>query len=111
MCNDDALFNELSQITQSTGEKIWRLPLAEEVREQIKSHHADIMKLSRALGFATSGLGVPVVLRAGGDALGRTWTSPAWLTRRRIRRTPKKARRVGALRTLVEWIEHRANRS
>jgi len=43
MCNNDALFNEIQTVTQRSGEKIWRLPLADEIREQIKSDAADIV--------------------------------------------------------------------
>jgi leucyl aminopeptidase len=43
MCNDDRLFEQLQSAADSSGEKIWRLPLAEEIRELIKSDVADII--------------------------------------------------------------------
>src|SRR5205823_13970227 len=46
MCNDDALFNELQRAANESGEKIWRLPISDDVREQIKSHTADIANLA-----------------------------------------------------------------
>jgi leucyl aminopeptidase len=43
MCNDDALFDQLQQSANSVAEKIWRLPLSDDVNELIKSQPADIM--------------------------------------------------------------------
>ena len=41
--NNDALVSELSAASNSTGEKFWRLPLNDDHRDYIKSHHADIV--------------------------------------------------------------------
>jgi leucyl aminopeptidase len=43
MSNDDGLVKELSDISERSGEKFWRLPLGREQREQIKSDVADIV--------------------------------------------------------------------
>jgi len=43
MSNNDSLVQELNDITERTGERIWRLPLGPEQREQIKSDDADIV--------------------------------------------------------------------
>jgi leucyl aminopeptidase len=43
MSNDDALVAELQRAADLAGEKIWRLPVGDDQREQIKSHHADIV--------------------------------------------------------------------
>ena len=43
MTNDDGLMGELQQAADRAGEKIWRLPLGEDQREQIKSEPADIV--------------------------------------------------------------------
>jgi leucyl aminopeptidase len=43
MCNNDDLFKELNQLGQITGEKMWRLPLGADQRDQIKSDVADIV--------------------------------------------------------------------
>jgi len=43
MCNNDALSAEILGSADNAGEKLWRLPLWEEQREQIKSDLADIM--------------------------------------------------------------------
>jgi leucyl aminopeptidase len=41
--NNDALVAELSTASSTTGEKFWRLPLNDDHRDYIKSHHADIV--------------------------------------------------------------------
>ena len=43
MANNDALVEELNRAADAAGEKIWRLPLGPEQREQIKSDMADIV--------------------------------------------------------------------
>jgi leucyl aminopeptidase len=43
MANNDALLAELSAASTSTGEKFWRLPINDDHRDYIKSHHADIV--------------------------------------------------------------------
>src|SRR5687768_7561491 len=43
MSNSDTLVDEINRAAALTGEKLWRLPLGDEQREQIKSDHADIV--------------------------------------------------------------------
>ena len=43
MGNDDALFDELKVAADRAAEKIWRLPVGDDQRDQIKSHRADIV--------------------------------------------------------------------
>jgi len=43
MSNSDQLMTELQKAADSAGEKIWRLPVGDDQREQIKSHPADIV--------------------------------------------------------------------
>ena len=43
MSNDDALVQELTEASQSAGEKIWRLPVWEDHRDLMKSDAADIV--------------------------------------------------------------------
>ena len=43
MSNSDSLVAEMTAASESTGEKFWRLPLNDDHRDYIKSHHADIM--------------------------------------------------------------------
>src|SRR5687768_4272372 len=43
MTNNDGLMGELQAAADRAGEKVWRLPLGEDQREQIKSEPADIV--------------------------------------------------------------------
>lgn len=43
MGNSDTLMKELQAAADAAGEKIWRLPVGDDQREQIQSHHADIV--------------------------------------------------------------------
>jgi leucyl aminopeptidase len=43
MSNNDALLSELQKAADAAGEKIWRLPVGDDQREQIKSDVADIV--------------------------------------------------------------------
>jgi leucyl aminopeptidase len=43
MSNNDDLVAELNQAADAAGEKIWRLPLGEDQRDQIRADHADIV--------------------------------------------------------------------
>ncbi len=43
MTNSDELMTQVQRAADRAGEKIWRLPLGDEQREQIKSDHADIV--------------------------------------------------------------------
>jgi leucyl aminopeptidase len=48
----DSLADELMQSSRRTGERIWRLPLAEELRGEIKSRVADLKNLGGLYGGA-----------------------------------------------------------
>lgn len=43
MSNNDDLAEQLRKASEAVGEKTWRLPLGEEVREMMKSNHADMV--------------------------------------------------------------------
>jgi leucyl aminopeptidase len=43
MANSDALVADLQAAADAAGEKFWRLPLNDDHRDYIKSHHADIV--------------------------------------------------------------------
>src|SRR5207302_156485 len=47
MSNDDALAQEITRCADNAGEKVWRLPIGQEVRELLKSHFADIINAPR----------------------------------------------------------------
>ena len=51
--NDEALFSKLQKASDASGEKIWRLPLADDYREKIKSPVADIDNIGTQEGAGT----------------------------------------------------------
>ncbi|WP_428940051.1 leucyl aminopeptidase [Fontivita pretiosa] len=53
--NSDALVKELNEISELTGEKMWRLPLGPEQREQLKSDVADIVNSAGREGHPLQG--------------------------------------------------------
>lgn len=55
MSNDDALFDLLNASAETTGERIWRLPLWPSYSEQIKSDVADIKNVGGRDGGAITG--------------------------------------------------------
>ena len=50
--NDDAMYERFSKALAKAGEKMWRLPLDDEYKEQIKSNIADIMNTGGRWGGA-----------------------------------------------------------
>jgi len=56
-CNDDNLARDFLDISMRTGEKIWRLPLDEDLNDEIKGTYSDIKNVgSRYGGAITAGL-------------------------------------------------------
>ena len=45
-CEDDALRQKLEAASEASGERLWRLPMHEAYRKQMKSQHADILNSS-----------------------------------------------------------------
>jgi leucyl aminopeptidase len=55
--SDDNLANELQEASQKTGEKLWRMPLEDEYKEQLKSKIADMKNIgTRYAGAITAAL-------------------------------------------------------
>ena len=50
--NDESIYQRFSKATERAGEKMWRLPLDDEYKEQIKSNIADIMNTGGRWGGA-----------------------------------------------------------
>jgi leucyl aminopeptidase len=50
--NDDAMYERFNKALSRAGEKMWRLPLDDEYKEQIRSHIADIMNTGGRWGGA-----------------------------------------------------------
>jgi leucyl aminopeptidase len=107
MCNDDALHEELQKSADRCGEKVWRLPLPDEVREMIKSVPADIV--NSAGKYASPLQGGVFLSHFVPD--GTPWAhldiaGPAE-TEKELPYYGKGATGWG-VRTLVEWVERRA---
>jgi leucyl aminopeptidase len=109
MCNDDALFNEISHAAGKTGEKLWRLPLAEEVREQIKSQHADIVNSAGRHASPLQGSAFLSFFIPDGTAWAHLDIAGVADTDKELPYYGKGATGWG-VRTLVEWVERRSNR-
>jgi leucyl aminopeptidase len=52
--NDDAMYQRFTKALDKAGEKMWRLPLDDEYKEQIKSNIADIMNTGGRWGGAVT---------------------------------------------------------
>ena len=52
--NDEEIFQRFSRALERSGEKMWRLPLDEEYKEQIRSGIADIMNSGGRWGGAVT---------------------------------------------------------
>jgi len=52
--NDEEIFQRFSRALERSGEKMWRLPLDEEYKEQIRSSIADIMNSGGRWGGAVT---------------------------------------------------------
>ncbi|MCB0334718.1 MAG: leucyl aminopeptidase [Bdellovibrionales bacterium] len=50
--NNESLCQELKQAAAKTGELLWELPLADEYRDQLKSHPADLKNIGGSYGGA-----------------------------------------------------------
>lgn len=103
MSNDDALANALLEAGQTTYERLCRLPLHEEYKDQLKSHVADIRNIGgRSAGSITAALFLQEFV---GDT---PWAhcdiaGTAFLTEAR-RYHPKHGTGIG-VRLMVEFLE------
>jgi leucyl aminopeptidase len=50
--NDEAFFEEFLEASHQTGERVWRLPLDEDYKDQLKSHVADLKNVGSKWGGA-----------------------------------------------------------
>jgi leucyl aminopeptidase len=55
MSNSDTLVDEIQRAADVAGEKLWRLPLGDEQRDQLKSDHADIVNSAGREGHPLQG--------------------------------------------------------
>ena len=104
MSNDDKLAESLASAGEKTFERVWRLPLYEEYKQQLKSEIADIKNTGgRAAGSITAGLFLQEFVGttpwAHLDIAGTAFLSKArWYN-------PKNATGVG-IRLMLEYLLH-----
>jgi leucyl aminopeptidase len=110
MGNNDALFDQLQTAATRAGEKIWRLPLGEEQREQMKGDAADLVNSAGREGHPLQGAAflsyfVP-------DNLPWAHLDIAGVADIEKESPPYAKGATGwGVRTLVEWVQERANPS
>jgi leucyl aminopeptidase len=52
--NDDAFCQEFEKVARRTGERVWRLPLDDDFKDQLKSHVADLKNVGGKWGGAST---------------------------------------------------------
>jgi leucyl aminopeptidase len=112
MSNDDGLVDELSAAADAAGERIWRLPLGEDQRDYIKSEPADIVNSGGREGHPLQGGAFLsyFVKYDGNDKIPWAHLDIAGVadTEKELPTYAKGATGWG-VRTLVSWVESRAN--
>jgi leucyl aminopeptidase len=107
MSNNDGLVSELTQACEAAGEKIWRLPVGEDQRDQIRGDLADIVNSAGREASPLQG-GAFLSFFVPGDV---PW---AHLDIAGVADTEKelpyyaKGATGWGVRTLVNWVERRA---
>ena len=100
------LARELVAAGEATGERLWRLPLWDEYRENLKSEWADMKNTGGRVGRHDQRRRLPEGVRARRACPGRTSTSRAWRTSRRSRRLAAGATGFGVALT-IEFLKRR----
>jgi leucyl aminopeptidase len=112
MSNDDGLVDELSAAADAAGERLWRLPLGEDQRDYIKSEPADIVNSGGREGHPLQGGAFLsyFVKYDGNDKVPWAHLDIAGVadTEKEMPTYAKGATGWG-VRTLVSWVESRAN--
>jgi leucyl aminopeptidase len=109
MSNSDDLSAQLQSASQAVGEKLWRLPLGDEQRDQIKSEHADIVNSAGRDASPLQGAAFLSYFIPSDNSV--PW---AHLDIAGVADTDKEQPYYASgstgwgIRTLVEWIEQRA---
>jgi leucyl aminopeptidase len=104
--NDDGLAREVEEVARLTGERVWRMPLDDDYREQLKSSIADLKNVGGKWGGAITAAKflqqfVGETPWAHLDIAGPSWAESESATR--------DAGATGCfVRTLVTWLESRS---
>ena len=111
MSNSDALVSEMTTASESTGEKFWRLPLNDDHRDYIKSHHADIVNSGGREGSPLQGGAFLSFFVPRDDSVPWLHLDIAGVadTDKELPYYEKGATGWG-VRTLVEWVTHKTKR-
>ena len=103
MTNDEKLFSKLEKASKVSGERIWRLPLADIYREKIKSPIADIDNIGTQEGAGTITAGLILQEFVSYPWIHLDIAGTAWTT------TPKPGKPVGAtgegIRLTLEFLK------
>lgn len=103
LTNDEKLFSKLEKASKESGEKIWRLPLAESYREKIKSPIADIDNIGTQEGAGTITAGLILQEFVSYPWIHLDIAGTAWTT------TPKPGKPIGAtgegIRLTLEFLK------
>jgi leucyl aminopeptidase len=108
MSNNDRLVEELHKAGEMAGEKMWRLPLGPEQREQIRAEHADIVNSAGREGHPLQGGAFLSYFVPEDDSVPWAHLDIAGVadTEKDLPYYAKGATGWG-VRTLVNWIENR----
>jgi leucyl aminopeptidase len=113
MSNDEALAAEVARSADNAGEKVWRLPIGEDVRELLKSDPADIVNSAGRWASPLTGGAFLSFFVPGGDGEGKDKVPWVHLDIAGVAETEKelpfyaKGATGWGVRTLVDWVSSR----
>ena len=109
MSNNDALATAWLDAAKAAGEEMWRLPLPDRLREQLKSDVADMKNTGRALGRRAHRRAVPARVRRRDPLGSRRSGRPVHRRQGRRAKSPRVAPAF-AVATIVEYLRRLARR-
>jgi leucyl aminopeptidase len=105
--NDDAIYERFHEANEQAGEKMWRLPLDDEYKDQIRSSIADIMNTGGRWGGAINAAMFLLEFAEETPWIHLDIAGTAWMEEQKpwISKGPSGI----ALRSLVEFVKSYAN--
>jgi leucyl aminopeptidase len=104
MSNDDELANRIAQAGETTGERVWRMPLWEPYKEMVKSDIADVKNSTGRLGGAITAAAFLANFVGDYPWVHMDIAGTAWTDQKPKSYTPKGATGVG-VRLLVQALQ------
>jgi leucyl aminopeptidase len=104
MSNDDELANRIAQAGETTGERVWRMPLWDPYKEMVKSDIADIKNSTGRLGGAITAAAFLANFVGDYPWVHMDIAGTAWTDQKPKAYTPKGATGVG-VRLLVQALQ------